>query len=180
MRPSHLLARTVPGLACRPVATDPPPDLVLAPLLGQSRTVAEWLTMFHMLLIVLDPYTEESSWILPAARRIIGTFEQADCRVAILIAADERDARQFLGPLAVETLTFPDPDRTAVKALGLERLPAIVHLDLACSVVGAAEGWNPSEWRTVCNRLGSMMAWSAPAIPLERDPGPFAGSPALG
>jgi hypothetical protein len=135
--------------------------------------------MFHLLLIVLDPYTEESSWILPPAERIIKTFEQADCRVAIVIAADDRDARQFLGPLARDTLTFLDPERDVVKGLGLEYLPAIVHLDLAGTVVGAAEGWNPPEWRTLCNRLARLMAWSAPVIPIERDPGAFAGSPAL-
>jgi hypothetical protein len=160
------------------VAKDPPQDLVLTPLLGKARTVSEWLTMFHLLVIVLDPYTEESSWILGPATRIIKTFEQADCRVAIVIASDDRDARQFLGPLATETLTFVDPEREVIKALGLERLPAIVHIDLSGTVVGAAEGWNPAEWRTVCNRLAKVMAWSAPSLPAERDPGPFAGSPA--
>jgi hypothetical protein len=163
------------------VASDPPADLVLTPLEGgQPRTVEEWLTMFHMLLIVLDPYTNESSWILPTATRVIQTFEQADVRVAILIAADtESDARQFLGPLSREVLTFVDPRREAVKSLGLERLPALVHLDLSGAVVNAAEGWKPSEWRAACDHLAKLMSWSSPALPTSKDPGPFAGSPAL-
>ena len=159
--------------------TDPPPDLVLTPLQGQGRTIEELLTVFHLLLIVLDPYTEESSWVLPPAQRVLQTFEQADCRVGIVIAADPSDARQFLGPLTRSVLTFCDPERTVIKAFGLERLPAIVHLDLSGGVVGSAEGWNPREWRVVCERLAKTMAWSAPAFGLPKDPGPFAGTPAL-
>ena len=163
------------------MATDPPPDLELSPLEGQSRTVDQLLTTFHLLLVVLDPYTNESSWILPTAARVIQTFEQADVRVAILIAADsERDARQFLGPMANEVLTFLDSKREAIKALGLERLPALVHLDLSGAVVNAAEGWSPAAWRRTCDHLAKLMSWSSPTIPSAKDPGPFAGSPALG
>lgn len=160
------------------MATDPPPDLVLTPLDGPPRTVAQLLTTFHLLLIGLDPYTNESSWILPTAARVIQTFEQADVRVAFLVAADDAaDARQFLGPLAREVLTFVDPKREVVNALGLTRLPALVHLDLSGSVVNAAEGWNPLEWRALCAHLAKLMSWTAPAIPTPKDPAPFAGSP---
>lgn len=162
------------------MASSPPADLVLTPLNGQSRTVDEILTTFHLFLVVLDPYTNESSWILPTAARVIQTFEQADCRVAILITADASDAKQFLGPLSREVLTYIDPDREAVKAFGLERLPAVVHVDLGGNVVGVAEGWRPSEWRRVCDQLARAMSWSAPALPTPKDPGPFEGSPALG
>ncbi|HEX4978984.1 MAG TPA: hypothetical protein VFV35_02865 [Acidimicrobiales bacterium] len=160
------------------MATDPPPDLVLTPLDGPPRTVAQLLTTFHLLLVVVDPYTNESAWILPTAQRVIQTFEQADVRVAFLIAADTpADARQFLGPLAREVLTFVDPEREAIKALGLERLPALVHLDLGGSVVGSTEGWQPLEWRRLCLNLARLMSWTAPAIPTPKDPAPFAGSP---
>lgn len=162
------------------MATDPSPELALTPLNGQSRTVGQLLTTFHLLLIVLDPYTNESSWILPTAARVIQTFEQADCRVAILIASDERDAKQFLGPMATEVLTFVDADREAIAALGLERLPALVHIDLGGHVVNAAEGWHPADWRRVCDALAKVMWWSSPAFPAAKDPGPFAGSPARG
>ena len=160
-------------------ATDPPPELTLTPINGQPRTVDEWLTTFHLLLIVLDPYTNESSWILPVVRRVILTFAQADCRVAILVTADAGDARQFLGPMTKDVLTFLDPEREAVKALGLSRLPALVHLDLGGQVAGSAEGWRPSEWRRACDNLGRVMAWSAPTMPMANDPGAFEGSAAL-
>lgn len=163
------------------MATDPSPDLVLTPLDGKPRTVDQLLTTFHLLLVVLDPYTNESSWILPTAARVIQTFEQADVRVAFLIAADtEADARQFLGPLAREVQTFLDPQREMIKGLGLERLPALVHLDLGGGVAGVAEGWKPMEWRALCDNLAKLMGWTSPALPTAKDPGPFAGSPALG
>jgi hypothetical protein len=161
------------------VASAPPADLTLTPLNGQARPVEEWLTMFHMCLLVIDPYTNESAWILPVATRIVGTFEQADCRVAFLVAADERDARRFLGPWAREVLTFVDPDRTAIKAMGLERLPAVVHLGIDGTIVNSAEGWHPSSWRRVTDHLGKVMGWSAPIMGIQSDPGPFEGSPAL-
>src|SRR5438874_8904444 len=125
------------------MATDPPADLKLEPLNGSPRSVREWLTTFHLLLVVLDPYTNESSWVLPVAERIMHTFEQADCRVAWLVAADKDDCVRFLGPLAQEILTFADPNRVAIRGLGLARLPAIVHLDLSGAVVNSAEGWSP-------------------------------------
>ena len=86
----------------------------------------------------------------------------------------------FLGPWAEQMLTFADPDREAVKAFGLERLPALVHLGIDGTIAGAAEGWRPAEWRAVTDRLAKMMSWRAPAIPSPRDPAPFAGTPALG
>lgn len=158
---------------------DPDPDLVLTPINGQGRTVRQWLTTFHLLLIALDPYTNEGAWILPIARRIIATFEQADCRVGLLLPADAEDCRRFLGPVAREVLTFSDPDRTAIRGLGLERLPAIIHLAMDGTIVGSAEGWNPSEWKAVTSELAGKMRWSAPLVPAPGDPGPFHGSPAL-
>ena len=169
----------VPPLPCAPVATDPPADLKLEPLNAPGRTVSEWLTTFHLLLVVLDPYTNESSWVLPVAQRIMHTFEQADCRVAWLVAADKEDCVRFLGPLSREVLTFSDPDRVAIKAFGLQRLPAIVHLDLSGRVVNAAEGWSRTSWRGVTEPLAKVMSWSEPVLGLPKDPGPFEGSPAL-
>jgi len=163
------------------VATDPPPQLVLTPIRGKPRTVRELLTTFHLVFVALDPFTNESAWILPTAARILTVFDQADCRVAWLVAgATPEECRTFLGPWAEQMLTFADPDREAVKAFGLERLPALVHLGIDGTIVGAAEGWNPAEWRALTDRLAKMMSWRAPAIPTTRDPAPFAGTPALG
>ena len=142
--------------------------------------MAEWTTMFHLVVVALDPYTHESSWILPTATRILRDYSAADCRVAFLVTADIADATQFLGPLGQEFLVFADPDRVAVKSFGLEHLPALVHLNQHHAVEGRAEGWNPDEWREVVTNLSAVMSWGRPVIPNAGDPTPFAGSPALG
>ncbi|MEY2959306.1 MAG: hypothetical protein RLZZ01_1874, partial [Actinomycetota bacterium] len=48
-----------------------PNDLPLQPLGGEARQLDEWLTTFHLASVVLDPYTNESSWILKTAVRIL-------------------------------------------------------------------------------------------------------------
>ena len=162
------------------MATDPPPDLELTPINGAPRTVRQWLTTFHLVFVALDPFTNESAWILPTASRILVTFQEADCRIAWLVTATPDECRLFLGPWAREILTFADPDRTAVKGFGLERLPALVHLGIDGSVIGAAEGWDPVRWRAITTKLAKMMSWLPPVVPATGDPGPFEGSPALG
>ena len=64
----RIVRRSLPSLR---VATNPPPDLVLAPLGAASRPLEDWLTTFHLASVVLDPYTNESSWILKTAARIL-------------------------------------------------------------------------------------------------------------
>jgi hypothetical protein len=162
------------------VASNPPPDLVLTPLNGKPKTVEELLTMFDLCLVVLDPFTDESAWLLETAGRILSVFDQADVRVAWLMAgADPHECRAFLGPWAERILTFADPDRAAVKALGLERLPALVHIGIDGNVIGADEGWHPGAWRVITEALAKRMAWLPPIIPVGKDPGAFDGSPAL-
>jgi hypothetical protein len=162
------------------VARDPSPDLVLTPLQGKPRTVEQMLTTFHLLLVVLDPFTNQSAWILPTAGRLLQTFEQADCRTAWLLTCTPDECRQFLGPWATSIMTFADPDRVAVKELGLERLPALVHLGMQGKVEGVAEGWHPAEWKEITDRLARILRWQGPNFPTPKDPGPFEGSPALG
>jgi hypothetical protein len=161
------------------VASDPPADLVLAPINGAPKTVREWLTTFHLAIVALDPYTYESAWILGTAGRIIRTFEQSDARCAFLITCTPDEARTFLGPWARDVLTFADPDRTAVKGFGLERLPAFFHLAMDGTIRNASEGWDPAGWRTVADELARVTAWSAPAIPIPGDPGPYEGTPVM-
>lgn len=161
------------------VATDPRPDLVLTPLGAAARPLAEWLTTFHLATVVLDPYTNESSWILPTARRILEGLRGSDARVNFVVTAPEADARAFMGPLVEEFLVFVDPDRQFVKQLGLAQLPAFVFVRVDNSVPAAAEGWDPHEWRAVADAIVAVTAWSAPDIPLVGDPGPFHGTPAL-
>ena len=102
------------------MTTQAPPDLELAPLAGEARPLSEWVTNFHLVLVVLDPYTNESAWLLETAGRILRSFAQADCRVGFAVTAKDDDARRFLGPWATEFLTFADPDRDLVKAFEIE------------------------------------------------------------
>lgn len=164
----------------RAVATDPPGDLALASLDHESRTLAEWLTTFHLAVVIIDPYTYESSWLLETAGRLLEAFRGADCRVAFVVTAPADDARQFLGPWADRLLTYADPDRDLVKALGLTELPAFAYIRQDLRVVGSAEGWDPAEWREVAQRLADDTGWSRPVVPAAGDPQPFPGSPALG
>ena len=162
------------------VPTDAPADVALAPLNGSAHPLEQWLTTFHLVLGALDPFTSESAWLLPTVARIFRVYDQADCRVAILVTCTADEARQFLGPYAQEFLTFADPDREAVKGFGLQRLPALVHVRQDLSLAGVAEGWHPEQWRELTARLSLAMSWSRPAIPGRGDPAPYDGTPALG
>lgn len=162
------------------MATKLPADLSLSPLGSAPRALEDWLTTFHLASVVLDPYTNESSWILRTAVRILEGFRGADVRVNLLVTAGEDDARAFLGPLTEQFLVFCDPDRAVVKAMELEQLPAFVFTRVDREVVARAEGWQPHEWREVAEAIAAATSWSSPLIPAASDPGPFAGSPAMG
>jgi hypothetical protein len=155
-------------------------DLVLSPLGAEPRPLEEWLTTFHLALVVLDPYTNESSWILPTATRVLEALRGSDARVCFLVTADDRDARAFLGPLVREFLVFTDPDRVVVKALDLTELPAFVFVRVDGTVAATAEGWTAASWRAVADAISEATAWRSPDLPVLGDPGPFHGSPALG
>jgi len=161
------------------VATKLPNDLSLAPLDSDARELNEWLTTFHLASVVVDPYTNESSWVLKSAVRILEEFRGSDARVNFIVTAGEVDARRFLGPLADDFLTFCDPDRAVVRAMGLERLPAFVFIQVDGEVTATAEGWNPDAWRSVANTIATTTHWNLPTIPAPGDPSSFAGSPAL-
>ncbi|HEY8093124.1 MAG TPA: hypothetical protein VID93_05055 [Acidimicrobiales bacterium] len=161
------------------MASNPSLDLTLTPLQGEGRTLEQWLTTFHLVSVVVDPYTNESAWILDTAARIMRSFTGAAVRVNWVVAGTEDDARAFLGPLAGEFLTFADPERSYVGALGLERLPAFVFLRVDGQVVAAAEGWNALEWRDVAEAVATTTAWTRAIIPAPGDPPAYAGTLAL-
>lgn len=162
------------------VATKLPEDLSLAPLGGEARPLAEWLTTFHLASVVLDPYTNESSWVLPTAVRILEEFRGSHARVNFVVTAGDDDAARFMGPLAERFLVFCDPDRTVVKAMGLEQLPAFVFTRVDREVVATAEGWNGAAWTEVAEAIAATTKWNVPTIPAPGDPVAFAGSPATG
>ena len=167
------------------VVANPPAELMLEPVLQgadnqRSRPLSEWLTTFHLAAVVLDPYTNESSWILESAARILRAFSGSAARACLIVTAGPDDVRQFLGPLTREFLVFADSDRSAVRALDLESLPAFVFIRSDGTVPSAAQGWSPVEWRTVAKSIASTTAWTPPTIPAPGDPAAFAGTPALG
>jgi hypothetical protein len=162
------------------VAIDVDGDVLLTPVRGQAARLEEWTTMFHLAVVVLDPFTYESSWIIDTARRIMSVYGEADCRVGFIVTGTVEEAKQFLGPLVHEYLVLADPHRDAVKAMGLEWLPAFVHLNQNHAIETRAEGWNPEEWRRVAERLTVLMDWRRPQIPAPSDPVPFPGTPAMG
>ena len=160
--------------------TDLPPDLQLTPLTADARTVAEWTTNFHLAMVVLDPFTYESAWILDTAGRLLREYAPADCRTFFLVTGSAEEAKQFLGPWALEFLTFVDPERVAVTAMGIERLPAFLHINQRPAVESHAEGWSPEEWREVADELSRYMGWTRVTFPRAGDPAPYEGTLALG
>lgn len=165
-------------------ATQLSTDLELTPLiasgLGTSRPLMDWLTTFHLASVVLDPYTNESSWILRTATRILEQFRSSHARINFIVTAGPDDTRQFLGPLADQFLVFCDPDRHVVKAVGLTELPAFVFIRVDGVAAAVAQGWRPHEWERVADEIADVTSWTSLDIPAAGDPGPFHGSPALG
>ncbi len=152
----------------------------LRPLGGEPVSLADQVRLFHLLAVVVDPYTEESSWLLRTAARILEEFAEADCRTAWIITCGESDARTFLGPYAQQFLTFCDEDRSVVEALGVESIPAMVAISVDGTLIGSAQGWDPPAWREVTDRMAEILAWNKPAFPRPGDPVPFPGTPAAG
>ncbi len=163
------------------VLAAPSADIRLETMSGRGHTLGEWLVVFNLLAVVIDPYTHQSGWILPTASRIFLHYEEADMRCAFVACCDAEGARSFLGRLADEHLVLLDPDREFVRSLGVERLPALVHLAQDASVLGSAQGWNAQEWSSVIARAEETMDWRVrPVMPAPGDPGNFEGTPALG
>jgi hypothetical protein len=167
------------------VALTPSPNLILSPLAldtnaHPARALGEWLTTFHLAAVVLDPYTNESSWIINTAVRILRSFGDSATRTSLIVTATAEETRSFLGPLAKEFLVFTDPERAAVKAFGLTTLPAFAFIRSDGTMPAVAQGWNALEWRSVAQTIADTTAWTAPHIPATGDPVSFSGTPALG
>ena len=169
-------AKNLLALPSETVTTDVQAAVELTPLTGEGRPISEWTTNFHLAIVALVPYTNESSWIIDTALRILRSYSEADVRIALLVTAPEAEVRDYVGPLASDILVFVDPEHTAVKAFGLDTLPAFVHINQAHQVEAVAQGWNPTEWAAVAANLSARMDWTVPQIPENGDPSPFAGT----
>jgi hypothetical protein len=156
------------------MAKNPDPNIPVTTLAGKTRTLDDWLTHFHLCMVVL-PGRPESAQYVALAERALKVFREADCKTAVLVTGNESSARKVLGPLAERYVVFVDLERALVKALGLERLPAFVHLRADTTVVDVAEGWDPDAWDRVAEGVAAAMRWTRPVYPLPGDPPAFEG-----
>jgi hypothetical protein len=74
---------------------------------------------------------------------------------------------------------FLDPDSALVRALGLEYLPAFVHLRQDTTLVAAAEGWEVAAWQTIATELARAMSWTHPQLSTAGGPPPTPGWAAI-
>ena len=158
------------------MAKNPDPTLALTNLAGRTRTLDDWATMFHLVLVVLPDRPEAVAWV-PVAQRIFATFGDADCRAAFVVPSTPSVARRILDGAEADAMVFLDPDRALVTSLGLERLPAFVHLRQDTSLVTAAQGWSPTEWQRVADQIAKHEHWTSPVVTGRGDPAPTPGWP---
>lgn len=154
------------GLVALPfsaVAKNPDPNLQLSTAAGVTRTLDDWTTMFHLCLVILPDRPEAAAWI-PVAQRIFGVLGDSDARVGYVVPSTAAIAERILGDEAERAMVFVDPDRAFVTSLGLEHLPAFVHIRQDTSVGASAEGWDPAEWQRVAREVAKAMAWTVPDV----------------
>jgi hypothetical protein len=89
------------------------------------------------------------------------------------LPASPDECRLFLGQWVNTLLTFADPEREALKAMGLERLPVFAHIAMDGTLEGKAEGWQPAEWQAVADNLSKKMSWTHTVVERDGDPAPF-------
>lgn len=158
------------------MAKNPDPALALTTSKGMTRTLDDWSTMFHLCLVIL-PDRPEASVFVPIAERIFATLGDSDVKTAYVVTGPASVAARLLEDTERSELAFVDPDKALVASLGLERLPAFVHLAQDTSVLSSTEGWDPDEWTRVAKEVAAAMAWTAPEVSRPGDPPPFEGWP---
>ena len=92
------------------MAKNTDPNLALTNLAGRTRTLDDWVTMVHMVLVVLPDRPEAKAWV-PIGNRIFATFGDADCRVAFLVPSTAGVARKILDGAESKAMVFVDPDK---------------------------------------------------------------------
>jgi hypothetical protein len=158
------------------VAKNPNPQLAVTSYKGVTRTLDDWATVFNLAIIVL-PDRPEGAAFLPVVKRIFATFGDSDVRTVVCVPTTAPITKRILGDDVDNWLVWCDPDRTLVDGLGLERLPAFVHLRLDTSLVAAAQGWSPTEWQKIADGIAKHEHWSSPLVAGRGDPSPTPGWP---
>ena len=162
------------------MATDPPADLTLSPINGEPGTIADWVTTFQLAAVILDPFTNESAWLIETAGRLLTHFREADCRVAFIVTGTADEARSFLGPWADKVLTFADPGRATVKGARAQRAPRLRAGPRRSPRRGRRRGLGPGGVAPGGAVAGRQHELVGPARPRAGDPSPYAGSAAAG
>jgi hypothetical protein len=158
------------------VAHDPDPQLQLTSLRGVTRTLDDWATIFNLAIVILPPRPEATAFV-PVIERIFATFGDSDVRTCVCVPSTAAITERIVGPLAERYLVFTDPDGALPASLGIERLPAFVHLRQDTSLVTAAQGWSPTEWQRVADEIARSVHWTAPIVAGRGDPPPSPGWP---
>ena len=104
------------------------------------------MTTFPLVPVVLDPYTNESAWILDTARRVLDHFKGAGCRPCWIVTCPIEDARTYLGPYA---------DEFSPRGSGPPGCDRPWRRGSPCPAARSpgrrgdrqSEGWNADEWR---------------------------------
>jgi hypothetical protein len=158
------------------MAGNPNPQLPITSYTGITRTLDDWATVFNLAIVVL-PDRPEGSQFVPVIERIFATFGDSDVRTIVCVPSTPAITKRIIGDAVDEWLVWCDPDRAFAESLGLERLPAFVHLRQDTTLVTAAQGWSPSEWQRVADEIARLQHWTSPVVAGRGDPAPTPGWP---
>ncbi len=156
------------------MAQNPNPLVEITSYKGVTRTLDDWATVFN-LAVVVRPDRPEGASFLPVIERIFQQFGDSDVRTIICVPTAPAIAKRIVGDAVDRWLVWCDPDRAFIDSLGLERLPAFVHLRQDTTLVSAAQGWSPTEWQKVADELARHEHWIAPRVAGRGDPAPTPG-----
>ena len=161
-------------LAFAAVAQNPNPQLALTSYKGVTRTLDDWATVFNLAIVLLPDRPEASSFV-PVVERIFATFGDSDVRTIVCVPSTVAITKRILGNDVSRWLVWCDPDGALPASLGLERLPAFVHLRQDTTLVTAAQGWSPTEWQKVADEIARRQHWTSPVVSGRGDPAPTPG-----
>lgn len=158
------------------MAQNPNPQLQITSYKGVTRTLDDWATVFNLAIVVLPDRPEGASFV-PVIDRIFSTFGDSDVRTIVCVPTTPAIAKRILGDNVDRWLVWCDPEKAFVESLGLERLPAFVHLRQDTSLVTAAQGWSPTEWQKVADAIAKHGHWTSPVVSGPGNPDPTPGWP---
>lgn len=145
------------------MAQNPDPQIAVTSFTGVTRTLDDWATVFNLAIVVL-PDRPEGAQFVPVVERIFATLGDANVHAVVCMPTTPAIAARVLGDLTERWMVWCDADRALVEGLGLERLPAFVHLRQDTTLVTAAQGWSPTEWQRVADEIAAHTHWTSPVL----------------